>query len=63
MPLLQTAGQPCQRRRSPPPGLAVRTVARRRLPVVLALVTAVLIPWSAHAERPDKYPAVAIPCS
>jgi len=59
MSLLQTAGQPCQRRRSPPSGHAVRTLAQSRLPVVLALVAAVLFPWPAQAQAPDKYQPLA----
>jgi len=59
MPLLQTAAQPCQRRRSHPSGHAVRALAHRRLLVVPALLAAMLIPWPAHAQTPDKHPAVA----
>ena len=59
MPLLQTAAQPCQRRRSPPSGHAVRTLTQSRLPVVLALLAALLLPWAALAQTPDKRPAVA----
>src|SRR3989344_3344174 len=43
MPLLQPPGQPRQRRRSYPSGHAVRTLAHRRLPVVLALLAAALL--------------------
>ena len=59
MPLLQTAGQLRQQRHSNPSGHAVRTVAHRWLPVVLALVAAILLPWPAHAQTPDKHQALA----
>ena len=57
--LLQTAAQPCQRRRSPPSGHAVRTLAHRRLPVVLALLAAALLPWPVYAQTPAKHSAVS----
>src|SRR3990172_343852 len=60
MPLLQTAGRPCQLRRSHPSRHAVRTLGNRRLPVVLALVAAFLLPWPAQAQTPTtKAPAAA----
>ena len=59
MPLLQPAGQPCQQRHSNPSGHAVKTLAQSRLPVVLALLAALLLPWPAHAQGPGKHPAVA----